>query len=257
MGLFSSVLSGVTGVLGNVLQASSSAKAVKSANAATQAALQAAQAQQQQTQANYQPFLSAGTGAEEQMLRLLGLGDSNTGVSVNGNPAYSAAEQQAGAISNLQQSPLYTSQYTAGLDAINQSAAATGGLRGGNQALAQSNFGSSLLSQVIQQQLANLGTVSNQGLAAAGGIAGSNNNISNLLTQSGQANAGSILGQQGIYNNLSNNIQSSIASAAGGGSGGGLSSLLAQLTGGSASSSGGGIGGMLSSFGSGSGGITF
>jgi hypothetical protein len=134
------------------------------------------------------PWLTAGQSALGGMLDLLGL---------NGG------DKQQAAITGLQGSPLFTSLYGQGKEAILQSAAATGGLRGGNTEHSLFGLGPDLLAQIIQMQMQNLGGISGAGLNAGGGLAslGANkaNAITALLGNQGAAKAGGIIGgAQGI-----------------------------------------------------------
>lgn len=122
------------------------------------------------------PWLTAGKSALGGELDLLGLNGGTT---------------QQSAITALQGSPLFTSLYGQGKEAILQSAAATGGLRGGNTEHSLFNLGSDLLAQVIQQQMMNLGNLSGQGLQAGGFISSA---LSSLFGQQGAAKAGGIMG---------------------------------------------------------------
>jgi hypothetical protein len=148
-------------------------------------------------QSNNQPYMAAGTTGLDAVMNLLGLGSQGT-------------TGQATAIANLKSSPLFTSQYGQGLDALNQSLAATGGLRGGNGALSESNYGSSLLSSVIQNALGNYSSLVNTGQAAASGTNGaaasSGAVISNLLTQQGNASASGVLGASNSFQNTLNSL---------------------------------------------------
>ncbi|WDA37866.1 hypothetical protein [Sphingobium sp. YC-XJ3] len=123
------------------------------------------------------------------------------------------AGQQA-AIDALKASPLYTSLYRNGEDALLSAASATGGLRGGNTQGALYNLGADTLAGVIQQQLSNLGGIANMGMGSAGqlGQFGANtaNQVGNSLTQQGQARAGSALARGGITSGIWNNVGSSI-----------------------------------------------
>lgn len=181
--------------------------ASKAANAQSNAAQQGID----ETRTDLQPWLSAGQSSLGAMLDLLGLNGS---------------DKQQSAITGLQGSPLFTSLYGQGKDAILQSAAATGGLRGGNTEHSLFDLGSNLLAQVIQQQMANLGGLSSEGLQAGGYVSSA---ISNLLGQKGAAQAGGIIGgAQGITGALgglgsllgSPSVLNGIGSIFGGGSGG-------------------------------------
>lgn len=201
------------GAVGSLFSGITSKKASKKAQKAQENAYQAALAQDQsqfdQTQANFKPFLDAGTGALSGVQDLLGL---------NGN------DVQGSAISALQASPAFTSLDSAGQDAILQNASATGGVRGGNVNSSLANFRSSLLSNVIQQQLGNLGGLVNNGLGATNnlGALGAQNSaaVSNLLLGQGNVQASGILGRQQIQNNTQDGIYSALTgpfSAMGGG----------------------------------------
>lgn len=119
-----------------------------------------------------------------------------------------AAQQQA--IDGLKASPLYTSLYRNGENAILSNAAATGGLRGGNTQNSLANFGADTLSTVIQNQLANLGGIANMGMGSAGqlGQFGANmaGQVGNALTQQGQARAGAALTTGGINAGMANSL---------------------------------------------------
>lgn len=165
-----SILGGLTGGKG-------ASKAAKIQADAYRQGLAQQQAQYELTRADYQPYLTAGTGALSGMQGLVGL---------NGNDA------QAAAIAALKGSPGFTSLYDTGVDTVLQNASATGGLRGGDATNSLSQFGSGLLAQVIQQQLGNLGGIAGMGANAVGGV-----------TQAGQANTNAqtqLIGQIGNAN---------------------------------------------------------
>tara|TARA_R110000782_G_scaffold191581_1_gene281396 strand:+ start:380 stop:1234 length:855 start_codon:yes stop_codon:yes gene_type:complete len=142
------------------------------------------------------PYADAGPGALQGQLALAGL---------------SGVEAQREAIGAIEQGGEYQSLVGAGEEAILQSAAATGGLRGGNVQGALAQFRPQVLSSLINQQYSRLGGLTNMGLttqqnlatigqnAAVGvGTAGlqTGSNISNLYGTSA-ANVGNLYGQQG------------------------------------------------------------
>jgi hypothetical protein len=142
------------------------------------------------------PYAEAGTGALQGQLALAGL---------------SGVDAQREAIGAIEQGGEYQSLVGAGEEAILQSAAATGGVRGGNVQGALAQFRPQVLSSLINQQYSRLGGLTNMGLttqqnlatigqnAAAGvGTAGlqTGSNISNLYGTSA-ANIGNLYGQQG------------------------------------------------------------
>lgn len=177
------------GALNSLFSVGANKKAISNANTAANAGLQQGidkmSGQQLANDAAYSPYTTAGANATTSIADLLGL---------NGNDKSSAA------LEALKNSPLFTSQYDVGNRTVLQDAAATGGVRGGNTTNALAQFGSSLFSNVIQQQLANLMGVSNQGLNATNADQGLNSNltssIASLFGQQGQNTANSILGKR-------------------------------------------------------------
>ena len=179
---------------------------------------QASQAQQQAAQGGIdeqrrqfdaitkllQPYNEAGTGALTQQQALLGMG------------APGAQEQ---AIAALQGGPQFQALQQQGENAILQNASATGGLRGGNVQGALAQFRPALLSSLISQQYERLGGLTNIGQASAARQAGygqqTGANISTLLGQQGQAEAGGILGQQSVLTGGINKAFGAIQGAGG------------------------------------------
>lgn len=95
---------------------------------------------------------------------------------INGN------DEQGAAIQSLLSSPYYQSLFANGQEALNQNAAATGGIRGGNFARASMDFGRDTLAQTIQQQLANLGGIAGLATGATDSVAGFGANKANAVT---------------------------------------------------------------------------
>jgi len=169
-----SLLSGITGGKG-------AKKAAQIQAAAYQKGIDEQHRQFDITQANEAPFLQGGTKAltaDNGLLAFLGL---------------DGADKQGAAIAGLKGSPEFTSLYNTGQDTILQNAAATGGLRGGNTQNSLANFGSNLLSTVIQNHLANLGGLVSMGSGTAGtlGALGQQNAsaVADLLGKQGGAQA--------------------------------------------------------------------
>jgi hypothetical protein len=128
-------------------------------------------------------------------------------------------EAQQQAISMVEQSPEMAAMVQQGENALLQQASATGGLRGGNVQAALAQFRPQVLSQLINQQYSRLGGLTDlgsnvaqnlvsggqtatqniaqlgQASAAQQGVSGlqSAQQVSNLLTQGGQAQAGGAL----------------------------------------------------------------
>ncbi|MFL1475208.1 hypothetical protein ACJOYF_18610 [Acinetobacter baumannii] len=163
----------------------------KAANQASEAQTEASQAaideQKRQfdaVQELMKPYVNAGTGALAGQQDLLGL---------NG-----AAKQQA-AINSINNSSAMKTYLQQGENAILQNSSATGGLRGGNTQSALSQFRPQLLNQLINQQYQNLGGLTSIGQNSAAGVGNagmqSANNIGNLLSQMGAAQAGNAMAQ--------------------------------------------------------------
>ena len=186
------LLPGIGGVIGAGLGGAIEGR--ESVGEASQAQQQAAQGgideQRRQfdaIQKLLQPYSEAGAGALAQQQALLGMGAPG-------------AQQQA--ITALQGSPQFQALQQQGENAILQNASATGGLRGGNVQGALAQFRPALLSSLIDQQYSRLGGLTAIGQNAAAGVGNAGmstgSNIATLLGRQGQAEAGGILGQQGV-----------------------------------------------------------
>lgn len=225
MSLFGGFLKIFSPIAGAIVSAHENKKAINKANAAKQLGITNATGalndQFASTSANYQPYITAGTDALNAERGLLGL---------NGNA------EAGSSIEALKSSPLYTALFNNGRDSVLSSASATGGLRGGNVNGALYNNAQQTLAQVIQQQLANLGGLSGQGLNATGQLgqfgAQKAGAIANLDTGSGDSNAGAILGKQAVSNNMYDQLQKIVTSAVTGGAGGGIGSAVSSFLGG-------------------------
>ena len=152
----------------------------------------------------YKPYQEAGLGGLESYLALLGQSGDQ-------------AQQQA--IAGLEQTPGYQAQLGAGQRALLQSAAATGGLRGGNVQQGLAEFGSGLFGQYYQNQLGQLNQLQNQGMNVQTNLAnirgGQAANVSNLYGQIGQAQGQGILAQQAAKQQAMSNLGSVIGGVGG------------------------------------------
>lgn len=190
MGLFSFV--------GSLIGGGKAKKASKKAQAAQVEALNNAIAEQRRqfdlTRSDYQPYLLTGLSG------LSGLGDL---VGVNGDEA-----QQAGLL-NIENSPALAAIIRHGTEGVLQNASATGGVRGGNTINALADFRGDAFAGQLQQQIARLAGLAGLGQGATDAVssfgANTSNNVSNLLGQIGDANAGGILTRGGINSQLWNN----------------------------------------------------
>jgi hypothetical protein len=206
----------------------------KAANAQEKAANQAAAVQREAMdyqKANYERsrgdlggFIENGTGASNLLAEAYGL---------KGKTALGQSSLAA-----FQNSPDYQWALKGGSEALDNSAAAKGGVLGGNQIRAQTEYGQGLATQNLQSYFQRLSGMSGQGIQA-GGILGqigsgtgaqvgaSANNIGNSTMAAGTAEASGILGgvkgfQSGL-SSLSLFNQMSKSSYGGGGSGTGFS----------------------------------
>lgn len=132
-----------------------------------------------QANANYVPYLAAGTGAENTLSNLYGN---------NGTAAQTAAQ------GNFQASPGYQFALGQGLNAVNANAAAMGNPLSGNNEEAINNYAQGAASQQYNNYINQLQNLASGGMQAAGGTG------ANLLTGAG---AQSQVGQNQA--NLQNN----------------------------------------------------
>jgi len=181
-------------VIGAVGSYYAQTEAADTAAGAQRDASQAAIAEQRRQQAEMErllaPYMQAGQGALGQQQALLGLG---------------GPEAQRAAIAQLEQGPQFQAMVEQGENAILQNASATGGLRGGNTQAALAQFRPQMLSQLINQQMAQLGGLSGMGQQSAMGAAGygqqGTQGVIGQLGAQGQAAAGAALAQgQGMAN---------------------------------------------------------
>jgi len=125
-------------------------------------------------------------------------------IGINGDPAAQSA------LDRLKASPLYTSLFNTGEEAVLQNAAATGGIRGGNTQRGLAEFGADTFAKVIQQQLGNLGGLAGIGMGATdASAAASTNNMNNiiaLLSQMGQNKARGITDRANLTAGMWNNV---------------------------------------------------
>jgi len=180
----------ITGVGGYLAQKSAAEEASGAQRSASEAAIAEQRRQQAESERLLAPYMQAGQGALGQQQALLGL---------------AGPEAQQAAISQLEQSPQFQAMVQQGETGILQNASATGGLRGGNTQAALAQFRPAMLSQLIQQQMAQLGGLSGMGQQAAGGVAGFGQqgaqNVMGQLGAIGQAQAGAAMAQgQGLAN---------------------------------------------------------
>jgi hypothetical protein len=186
---------GVASVAGGLI---SSSGAQSAANTQAQAATEAARVQKQMfdtTQANLQPWMQGGGNALTALQQALGIGPGGGG---SVNP------------SGFQQSPGYQWQMDQGLTAVENSAAAKGGLSGGNTLKALQSYGTGLANQDWYNYLGQLGGLSASGQNAAANLGGiattTGQGIGNSLITAGNAQAGGIAGSTNALTGAINNL---------------------------------------------------
>jgi hypothetical protein len=180
----------ITGVGGYFAQKSAAEEAAGAQRSASESAIAEQRRQQAEMERLLAPYMQAGQGALGAQQALLGLG---------------GPEAQQAAIAQLEASPQFQAMVQQGESAILQNASATGGLRGGNTQAALAQFRPQMLSQLIQQQMAQLGGLAGMGQQSALGAAGygqqGTQGVMGQLGAIGQAQAGSALAQgQGMAN---------------------------------------------------------
>lgn len=152
------------------------------------------------------PYTEGGEQAFGSSLDLLGLGEGS----------------QQEAIDALTNQDYFKGLVNQGEQALLQNASATGGLRGGNTQAALAQFRPSMIANLVQQQLSNLGGLTATGMNAGGIVAGQSqnygNNVSNMQMQIGSAMANQALmkgsQQSGLSGALGTGMQ--LAGVAGG-----------------------------------------
>ena len=195
-------------IAGGLISSSAQKKAASTAAAAQTQASEAGIAEQRrqfdEITALLQPYVSAGESAIGGQLALAGL---------------EGPEAQQAAITALEQGPQYEALVRQGEEALLQSAAATGGLRGGNVQGALAQFRPQMLSNLIESQYSRLGGLTNVGQASAARQAAAGSaaagNITNLLQQQGAATAGAALARGQATANLFGDITGTIGTIAG------------------------------------------
>lgn len=177
-------------VVSGVIQSNAAKKAAGQQAASAQAGIDEQRRQFDALQVLMKPYVGTGTTALGQQAALIGV---------------SGPEAQQKAINALQQGPEFNALVQQGEQGILQSAAATGGLRGGNVQGALAQFRPQVLSSLIEQQYNRLGGLSTMGQNAAAGVGSAGmttgTNIANLLAQQGAAQAGGTLAAGAAWGN--------------------------------------------------------
>lgn len=204
--------------------ASAQKDAANQAAAAQRQAMEYQKANYEQASGNLSPFIQSGQGANSLLAEAYGL---------SGKTALGQSSLEA-----FRNSPDYQFALKGGSEALDNSAAAKGGVLGGNQIRAQTEYGQGLATQNLQNYFARLSGMSGQGIQAGGilgqigtgagnSVGASANNMGNSLMAAGTADASGILGMtkgfQSGLGSLSLFNQMSKSSYGGGGTGFSLS----------------------------------
>jgi hypothetical protein len=184
------------------------------------------------TQANLAPYMTAGKNALAALDFGLGIGPDKGGSA--GSGAYGSLSQPFTA-AQYQESPGYKFQFGQGVQAVQNSASAAGGIGGGNTLRALTQFGQGLANtdyyQAMQAYMAQqqqrygmLSGAANSGQSAAAGLGGLStqvgNSVGNNIVGAGNALAAGTLGVAGAASGGLNSL-AQIANLYGNASGGG------------------------------------
>lgn len=182
-------------VVGGGISAFGANKAAKTQAAAADRAMQMQLGMYNQSRADMQPYMNAGRGAVTSLAQLYGIdGDGNA----TGQPFNPEA------LEKFRQSPDYAFAENEGRRQVQFSAAAQGGLRGGNHMRDLTSFGQGLASQQFGNYFNRLLQLSQIGSGAATNSASIGANVANGAGQmqlaSGAANASGIVGMANAAN---------------------------------------------------------
>lgn len=130
------------------------------------------------------------------------------------------------ALANYRSAPGYQFQLEEGLGAINNSAAARGGLNSGATLKALQGYGQNLADQDFQQYLKNLGGLGTMGMQAEGQMANYRNQVSQGVQQNYGAIGNAQASQNSGYLGAGMNLLGSALSAFGGPATSGLGKLF-------------------------------
>ena len=167
----------------------------------------------QAAQADYQPYLQAGQGAENTLANLYGN---------NGSAAQTSAQQ------NFANTPGYQFALNQGINAVNANAAAMGSPLSGNNQQAVNNYAQGTANQTYNNYVNQLQNLASGGLNAAGGsgnagLTGASAIASLDQNKANAANSAIGTGLQGLFPGGGINLQSLLGNGGSGNQGGSLS----------------------------------
>lgn len=193
-------------LLGDIAGVFGAENAEDASFAAGQRAAAINEARYQQARKQLQPYLRSGRGAQDIISRLFGL---------DGQPADMSA---------FQESPGYQFRLQQGLDAVQNSAAARGGLFSGATGQALSNYGQQSASQEFDNYLNRLFGLSQQGANTAANLgslgAGNAAALGNIAMNQGQNQADAIQNQWNAWGSIGDQAASAALGGFTGGAGG-------------------------------------
>lgn len=173
-------IAGAAALGGGFMSSNASKNAANKQQTSAAQALQLQRDEFNQSQANLQPWMTAGGNSLAQLQRALGIGGGGMDTS------------------SFVASPGYNFQMQQGLDATTNALSRSGGANSGNTLKALTQYGQGVANQGWQQYLQNLMQQSGAGQNAAAGLGGfaANyaNSAGNLMTQAGNAAASGIVG---------------------------------------------------------------
>lgn len=146
---------------------------------------------------NLAPWMESGKGANDLLSSFYGLNGTS--------PALGDS-----ALARFKESPDYKFAFGEGMGALENSAAAKGGLLGGNQIRRTVEYGQGMASNNLSNYLARIGGISQQGLGAASALAGNGTAMSGQIGATmgniGQAQAAGTVGMANGVNSTLNNL---------------------------------------------------
>lgn len=185
------------GLVGGIIGASSARKAAKAQERAANAQIASQEKMREQSRTDLEPWRNAGNTAQSALMYELGLGaapDLGEGLTYGG----------------YTKTPGYDFRMNQGLDALESSAAAKGGLYSGAAMRDALQYGQDYASSEYGNYLNRLGGMSDAGAAAAGNSTNANAQaavgISNALGSIGNAQAAGAIGQGTAWQNALGNF---------------------------------------------------
>lgn len=154
-----------------------------------------------QTRKDNQPWMQAGQGGLSALMELYGMQD-------DGNGGYTRNANPEAAMNWLKMDPSYQFRLQQGQGALENSAAARGGMLSGNALRALSDYGQNTASMEFGNIANRLSGLAGVGQSAGQYLGGLGQNTANAvggnLLNAGQARASGYMGQYGAVNNMVN-----------------------------------------------------